>query len=104
MITQEKAEEALMYLANTDEEYARAKARLKRLEKLEKQVRGAAFLQAEGTQGKREAEAFTSDEWKMFVADFEDATLNCERLGNKRDTAATVIEFYRTLAANQRRG
>lgn len=103
MISQDRVEKAIRYLAETDEPYAAAKARVKRLGLLEKSVHGQAYLSLEsGTVEARKAQAYTSAEWKQFVDDFEAAVSEAERLGAKRDTEKTVIELWRSVNANRR--
>ena len=46
MISEERLEKAMVYLAHTDEEAAKAKALVKKLEKMERIIRGEAFLKA----------------------------------------------------------
>ena len=48
MISEERLEKAMIYLAHTDEEAAKAKALCKKLEKMERIIRGEAFLKAAG--------------------------------------------------------
>ena len=54
MISEDRLEKAMIYLAHTDEEAAKAKALCKKLEKMERIIRGEAFLRAAGTVAERE--------------------------------------------------
>ena len=68
MISEERLEKAMVYLAHTDEEAAKAKALVKKLEKIERIIRGEAFLKASGTVADREAYAVTSQQFTDHVA------------------------------------
>ena len=48
MISEERLEKAMVYLAHTDEEAAKSKALVKKLEKMERIIRGEAFLKSSG--------------------------------------------------------
>ena len=49
MITEERLEKAMVYLAQTDEAAANSKALCKKLEKMDRIIHGEAFLRATGT-------------------------------------------------------
>ncbi len=103
-ITQDRAEKAITYLAETDVDCARAKALLEGLTRQEKTVKAVAFLSAEGKVAERTARAESCAEFTGHSRKIEDATLDFETLRNRRNTAAMVIEMWRSLNANQRRG
>ena len=60
MISESRLEMAMMYMAHTDEDAAKAKALCKKLEKMERIIRGEAFLKSSVTVAEREAMSFTS--------------------------------------------
>jgi hypothetical protein len=103
MISEERLEKAITYLAHTDEESARAKALVKKLEKMEKIIRGEAFLRSSGTVAEREAKAVTSEQYREHVSYAENCWADAELLDNKRHTEEVIVDIWRTMSANLRR-
>jgi len=103
MITEERLEKAMIYLAHTDEDAAKAKALCKKLEKMERIIRGEAFLRASGTVAEREAKAVTSVQYKEHVSYAENCWVDAELLDNKRHTEEVIVDVWRTMSANLRR-
>ena len=103
MISEERLEKAMIYLAHTDEEAAKAKALCKKLEKIERIIRGEAFLRASGTVAEREAKAVTSEQYKEHVSYAENCWVDAELLDNKRHTEEVIVDVWRTMSANLRR-
>ena len=103
MISEERLEKAMIYLAHTDEEAAKAKALCKKLEKMERIIRGEAFLRASGTVAEREAKAVTSEQYKEHVSYAENCWVDAELLDNKRHTEEVIVDVWRTMSANLRR-
>ena len=103
MINEERLEKAITYLAHTDEEAAKAKALCKKLEKIERIIRGEAFLKATGTVAEREAKAVTSQDFRDHVAYAENCWVDAELLDNKRHTEEVIIDIWRTMSANLRK-
>ena len=103
MISEERLEKAITYLAHTDEEAAKAKALSKKLEKIERIIRGEAFLKATGTVAEREAKAVTSQDFRDHVAYAENCWVDTELLDNKRHTEEVIVDVWRTMSANLRK-
>ena len=103
MISEERLEKAITYLAHTDEEAAKSKALCKKLEKMERIIRGEAFLKGTGTVAEREAKAVTSQEFRDHVAYAENCWVDAELLDNKRHTEEVIIDIWRTMSANLRK-
>jgi|TARA_R100000687_G_scaffold7254_1_gene6380 hypothetical protein len=103
VISEERLEKAITYLAHTDEEAAKAKALCKKLEKIERIIRGEAFLKATGTVAEREAKAVTSQDFRDHVAYAENCWVDAELLDNKRHTEEVIIDIWRTMSANLRK-
>ena len=80
MITDERAERALRYLVQTDEEAARAKADLVAAEEKRKTVRAIEFLRNSGTVAEREALAMASEGYDSAVTAIEEKTYTYEAL------------------------
>jgi hypothetical protein len=103
MISEERLEKAMVYLAHTDEEAAKAKALVKKLEKMERIIRGEAFLRSSGTVAEREAKAVTSEQYREHVSYAENCWADAELLDNKRHTEEVIVDIWRTMSANLRR-
>ena len=103
MISEERLEKAIMYLAHTDENAAKAKALCKKLEKMERIIRGEAFLKAAGTVAEREAKAVTSEQYKEHVSYAENCWVDSALLDNKRHTEEVIVDIWRTMSANLRK-
>lgn len=102
-ITQERMEQALDYLSDTDESCAALRADMARTEFKAKAVRAAMVKLSPGTSASaREAEADTSKE----VADAWETHFKAMRehdaMKNKRATQAIVFEAWRSLNSNRR--
>jgi hypothetical protein len=103
MISEDRLEKAMIYLAHTDEEAAKAKALCKKLEKMERIIRGEAFLRAAGTVAEREAKSVTSQQFRDHVAYAENCWADSELLDNKRHTEEVIVDIWRTMSANLRK-
>ena len=105
MITPERAERALKYLASTDEDHAKAKANVKAKEMAIKTIKAAELLEVEGkTAGEREARAECHSNVKQAKDDYSDAILDYELLNNERNRAVLTIEMWRSMNASLKRG
>lgn len=104
MITDDKAEKALDYMASTEDSCAKAKGRMKVADQLRKTAKAVAFLRHEGTGVVREQEAYASQEFIDAVKEIDDSTVDYEILNLRRKRAEWTIEMWRTQNANQRRG
>lgn len=104
MISDKQKDDALLYLAATDEECARAKARMKGLEAQEKTVMAMVILENRigTTVQEREALAKTDSTYLQWQASYESAVLDYEIINNKRNTAEITIECWRSENANRR--
>lgn len=104
MVSDERMEKALKYLATTDEEAAEAKTQVSRAEYLAKRVRAREFLLAEGNVEHRKALAETSPGAVVADESLANAILAYEKLRAKRTTEELVIEVWRSVGANRRAG
>jgi alpha-galactosidase len=102
-ITQERMEQAMTYLAQTDHEYAEQKAELERSEIFRKRTRATVFLTVDGTVAERQAKA----EIHNNVTDSDDRYIQCvklfETLKARRERAEIVIDVWRSLNAARRK-
>src|SRR5574343_690852 len=97
MISQDRLEKALRYLAETDEQVAEAKGDILRLENLIKRVGYRLFLSADGSVEARKAAAGKSEETAKLEEELVSATVRYESLPAKRETESTVVEVWRSL-------
>lgn len=104
MIPDARAEQALRYLAETDEPCADAKANMERAEYKAKAVKAAVFLHAQGTVAERQAEAESAQAHQDALSAYFDAVKAYSHLANKRETERIVMDTWRTVQANRRHG
>lgn len=103
-ITDERAEKALRFLAETDAECGELRAETERAEFKAKAIKDAIFRHAEGTVAERTAHAGASDEYREAMDDYFACLSRYDAMKNKRGTEAIVLDTWRTIQANQRRG
>ncbi len=104
IVSESRLQKALTYLAETDESAANAKALMIGIENQEKTILGTVFLEMSGTVAEREAGARSSQALKDWQSQYKDAVYNYEILRNKRNTESLIVEVWRSLNANQRKG
>src|SRR6185436_9397519 len=105
MISDDRLTKALTYLAETDDPCAMAKSLMDGLENQKKSVLSIAFLQADAkTVAEREAIAYASETYIAHIGKLEAATYDYETMRNKRLTEELIIECWRSMNANKRRG
>ena len=105
MISEERVEKSLVYLAESDEPYAHAHATAKAIEKEEKIVKAQAFINAKrlyDTVAEANAVAESSQEYKDWKERWENALADVKLLENKRETEKVIWETWRTEQANLR--
>lgn len=104
MISDDRAQKALVYLAETDEPCAEAKAHAERMEFKAKAIRHALFLHSVGTVAERQAKAETDDAYEDAMDAYLKAVAVYSHMMNKRATEHIVLDTWRTIQANRRRG
>lgn len=102
-ITQERMENAMDFLASTDDAYAEAKANVLRAEILVKRIRARLFIAEEGSVEVRKAKAEAHQEAIDGDEALCSATLAFEALKARRSRAEILIDVYRTLEASRRK-
>ena len=105
MITEKRLENALKYLADTDEENATANAQVKYLDRLLKRkkalyITGEANLKSVSA---KEQGFYASDTYKNAVDELFQAEVKASTLENKRDKEQIIIDLFRTLEASRRK-
>ena len=104
MITDERCEKAIRFLAETDEKAAIAKVESQRLEDEVKAIKAAVFTRGEGSVEQRKADAELHQSVKDIRKEYYDQLLAYEHLQNRRRTEERVTELWRTVASNRRHG
>ena len=92
----EKADGAANYLVKTDHQIAELKVKHERDKRKAKRIWSAIFLRVEGSVEAKKAQAEQHEDYQLAVAAEMTSLLEFEKLRNKRDTANTVIEFWRS--------
>ena len=104
-ITQERMEQALDFLSETDEVVAGLKADMLRAEYVLKRKEAAAFLSAEGkTAVLRQNLAKVDDDVVAAYDAHTDAMEQYETIAAKRKTEALIVDVFRTVEASRRQG
>lgn len=104
MISDNRAEAALRYLAETDEACAHAKAEMERAEFRIKVTKQTIFRHTEGTVAERTAIADTNEAVLLAHDDYCKALEAFAHVANKRETERIVVDTWRTICANRRQG
>ena len=103
-LTDDRAERALRYLAETDERAAELKTAAERCEFKARAIKDAMFCRLEGGVTDRQAQAGASAEYEAAMVLYFLALEEWEKVRNKRATEAIVIECWRSVQANRRAG
>lgn len=104
MISEDRLQRALTFLATSDEQAAEMKADVARKEYLCKLARSREFLSAEGSVEARKATAEISDSVQLAEDMLATAIVEFEKLRCKRITETLVVEVWRSVSANKRVG
>ena len=103
-ITDQVVEEAIEYLASTDESHAKARAYYHALSDLRKSVRAECYQGKAGGVKDKEMAAECDTIYTDHIELIRVAELDFHFLHNKRKRAELTVELYRTYSANVRRG
>ena len=104
MISDERLDKAMHYLAETDEAMAEAKTNVERRTWQCKRARAIAYEITTGAVDERKAAVERTDAVVSAEMGRIDAILECEKLKAKRETEALIVEVWRSLNANRRHG
>lgn len=104
MISESRVEAGLRYLAESDLPAAEAKADMERFEAKCKTVKQTVFLHSEGTVAERTAIADTHKSVIDAQNAYFDSIAVYFHFANKRETERILIDLYRTICANRRKG
>jgi hypothetical protein len=104
MISKERMEQSLRYLAETDEQFADLKTAVERTKMKAKAIWGAIASRASGTVLERESTADNHDSYDTAMAAHFTALKEFEHIKNKRVTETIVIDVWRSLNAARNKG
>ena len=103
-VTKDLMEKSLLFLSQSDEEFARLKALTQGLDEQKKIVKAASFLRGGGTSAaQNEQIALNSQDYRQHIDKWHDANLNFLTLQAKRHTAEITIDCWRSLNAARNR-
>jgi len=92
----QRAEDAANHLASTDRRVAELRVRYERDKRKAKNVWSAIFLRVEGSVEARKAQAEVHETYCTAIAAEMTALQEYEAMKNERDTAVTIIDFWRS--------
>ena len=98
MITENRLEEAIKFIAESDESSAEASANVKYLDRLLKRKK-ALYITGEQTLksvSAKEQGFYASDTYKNAVDELFQAEIKATTLENKRDKEGLIIDLFRT--------
>jgi len=104
MIDYKAADDAIKYLVSTDEELARVKVLYEALYEQKKTIQAVQFLKANGSAAEKTQKALASEQYHDHLALIKDAQLEFEILRNKRQSQVSVIDMWRSVNSNQKKG
>lgn len=104
MISDKRRDQALTYLAETDEELAYAGAHVARCEFKAKQIKQTVFLLQTGSVADRTAHAETSQEYADAMENYFEAMRHRDHLRMKRKTEEIVWETWRSQNSARTKG
>ena len=98
-------ERAVKYMADTDESFASAKARMNAMAERKKITLASCFLDAQGDNVReRDAAALSSKIYRTEIDAWEESILEYETIHAKRIRAGYVIEMFRSLNSARTKG
>ncbi len=99
-----RAEDAANFLVETDRQMAELKVKFERDKLKAKRTWSAIFMRMEGSVELRKAQAEVNADYQTTQAAEMTSLLEFEALRNRRDTAHTVIEFWRSYNKASKEG
>jgi len=95
---------AIQYLSSTDESHAKARAEYNALSELRKTVRAFCFEESKGGVAERTMAAERHPDYVEHIEKIKQAEIEFHTMHNKRKRAELMVDLYRTMAANSRKG
>jgi hypothetical protein len=104
MISDERREKAMRYLAETDLDCAELEGEQVRREYLLEMITDRVFLVADGNNREREAKANTSADVQRAHEEYVQALVRFKHVKAKRQTETMICDQWRSENANRRQG
>ena len=104
MISDDRRDKAIRYLAETDSELAELEGETMRREYMLDLVKDRAFLTEDGNNEVRKAKANTAAESSRAHEEWVQAVVAFKRIKAKRETERVVWETWRSENSNRRQG
>lgn len=104
VISDQRLEQALTFIAESDQQIGHWRAQVLRTEFLAKSAEALAFKSQQGAIEERKQSARLTPEVSAAWEKHFQAVLEYEKLKAQRERQYIVIELYRTMSANLRRG
>ena len=104
MITEQKAEQMLIKIAETDDQLGELAYEVGKWEHMMKTTDAFGFIHADGTVAERKSLAITSEDYQNVLNKYLDAKREYETLKAKRKSWELVWETWRTQEASRRKG
>lgn len=104
LIGEKRLEQALRFLAETDENAAALRADVERAEFKAKAVKDTLFLHAEGTVADRSAKAGAHETYAQAMSAYFEAVRASDAIRNKRATEVIVVDTWRSLNSGRNKG
>ena len=104
MISEDRAEKAVLFLRDSAEEYGQARAHAMYCEKNLSRVKALEMVGKSGGLGDREANAYASEAYLAALTDLENAVAEAETIRAKRDAAELTIEVWRSQSSARKAG
>ena len=105
MITEDRLEQSLKFIAETDESSAEANANVKYLDRLLKRKKALFIMhdrELKSVSAKEHA-FYASDIFSKAIDELFQAEVKASTLENKRDKEGMIIDLFRTLEASRRK-
>ena len=103
MISQDRLEKAITFLAESDNSFAEAKVDMERAKHKADAVQNAIFLRETGTVAERSAKAGISEEYDKAMSVYFEAMGLFDYIRNKRRTEELVVDIWRSIEASRRK-
>ena len=105
MIAQERLEQALKFLSETDEQHAKLTAGVDYLKDLSKNMKGKFIVNCETEKAvsMKEHAWYASDYYKKHIDEKRALVEEATKLDNHRSKEHLIIEVWRTLEASRRK-
>lgn len=104
MISQDRMEKALRFLAETDEVVAELEGEMLRTEYRHGLVKDRVFLTCEGTIAERQARAESSNDALAAHEEYISSLVSLKKIKAKRATEEQVIQVWRSQESSRRQG